>query len=72
LLRESDPTKALTLAKRATELAPQNAAILDTYGWILHLSGNHLEAKKHIQQALKLAPNSQDIKKHFKAVEKKL
>jgi tetratricopeptide (TPR) repeat protein len=72
LLRESDPTKALTLAKRATELAPQNAAILDTYGWILHLSGNHLEAKKHIQQALKLAPNSRDIEKHLKAVEKKL
>jgi tetratricopeptide (TPR) repeat protein len=72
LLRESDPTKALGLAKRATELAPQNASILDTYGWILHLSGNHQEAKKHIQQALKLAPNSRDIEKHLKAVEKKL
>jgi tetratricopeptide (TPR) repeat protein len=72
LLRESDPTKALTLAKRATELAPQNASILDTYGWILHLSGNRLEAKRHIQQALKLAPGSQDIEKYLEAVEKKL
>ncbi|UQG60440.1 tetratricopeptide repeat protein [Marinobacter sp. M3C] len=72
LLRESDPTKALALAKRATELAPKNASILDTYGWILHLSGNHPEAKELIQQALKLAPNSQNIKKHLKAVEKKL
>ena len=69
LLRENDSTRAMELAGRARDLAPDNAAVLDTYGWILHLSGNHSEAKKVLRKALQLAPDNVEIKAHLATVE---
>jgi tetratricopeptide (TPR) repeat protein len=53
------------LAQKAFSLAPQNAAIIDTYGWILYKAGKIEKAKLLIQQALKLAPNNAEITKHW-------
>ncbi|HEV8079014.1 MAG TPA: tetratricopeptide repeat protein, partial [Marinobacter sp.] len=68
LLREQDNPRATELAGRAAELAPEAPAILDTYGWILHLGGNHEQAKVLIEQALALAPGSVEIQEHLNTV----
>ena len=68
LLREDDSTRAMELASRARDLAPDNAAVLDTYGWILHLSGKHAEAKALIERALALAPDNAEIRAHLETV----
>ena len=68
LLRENDPTRALEFANRARELAPANPAVLDTYGWIMHLSGKHSEARAAIEQALALAPDNPEIQAHLETV----
>ena len=36
---------------------PNNAAYLDTYGWILHLKGQNDLAEFYLQRALWNAPN---------------
>mgnify|MGYP006368296339 FL=1 len=44
--------KALEMSKKTIELEPNNTTYLDTYGWILYLQGNYLEARKQFQHAL--------------------
>ncbi|MDY6929997.1 MAG: tetratricopeptide repeat protein, partial [Pseudomonadota bacterium] len=70
LLREDDSARALELANRASEFAPDNAAVLDTYGWILHLSGKHIEAKEVIEKALAIAPDNAEIQAHLETVKR--
>jgi len=62
--------RALTLAKRAYQLAPNNGAIADTYGWILFNNGDKAQGKILIEQAIKLIPNEPSIKEHFDIVNK--
>lgn len=68
LMREDNPDRALELAGRARELAPDSPAVLDTYGWILHLSGNHSAARDAIERALSLAPDNAEIEAHLETV----
>ena len=56
------------LARRAFKLAPNNPAILDTYGWTLYKSGQTETAKPLIKKAHELAPDNADIKAHWLAV----
>ncbi len=42
---------ALELAGKAKKLAPKNAAIIDTYGWIYYLSGNYDKALSELKVA---------------------
>jgi len=56
---------ALDTAKRAYELAPDHASIVDTYGWLLFKEGNIEDAKILLEKANKLAPNNQAIKDHL-------
>ncbi|UDL03313.1 tetratricopeptide repeat protein [Marinobacter sp. CA1] len=72
LLRESSPARALELAQRASELAPDNPAVLDTYGWVLHLQGKHQEAMAAIEKALAAAPQSEEIADHLEQVKQAL
>ena len=44
--------QALTMAKRATELSPNNGTYLDTLAWIYYKLGQYEEAKKVMQQAM--------------------
>lgn len=60
--------KAESLAKRAVQLAPENAAILDTYGWILYKAGKKDEALDILDKALKLAPTNAEIQQHHAEV----
>ncbi|EMP55564.1 hypothetical protein MSNKSG1_06823 [Marinobacter santoriniensis NKSG1] len=68
MLREDDLDKAREYASRASQLEPRNPAILDTYGWILHLQGDHENARKYIEQALALAPGNAEIEAHLNTV----
>ena len=72
LLRERDQQRAITLAEQARDLAPESPAILDTYGWILHLAGRNEEAKPVLEEALALAPDSEEIKQHLETVNQAL
>jgi tetratricopeptide (TPR) repeat protein len=65
LLQDSDPIEAVMLARQAAERAPQNAAILDTYGRVLYKAGNILEALTTLERALELDPENAEIQQHL-------
>ncbi|MCP5078211.1 MAG: tetratricopeptide repeat protein [Psychromonas sp.] len=56
------------LAKRAYSLESENAAIADTYGWILYKSGRVAEAKPLIKKAHRLASSNSEIMKHWQEI----
>jgi uncharacterized protein (TIGR03790 family) len=57
-------SEAKLLAERALALAPGNATILDTLGWIEYLSGNHAAAVRVLSGAAKGAPDNAEIRLH--------
>lgn len=67
LLREDDLPRARALAERAAELQPESAPILDTYGWLLHLAGEHDEAVTYLERAAALAPEAEAIQENLEA-----
>lgn len=71
-LRESDRSRALELAGQAAQLAPQSWAVLDTYGWILHLDGQHQAAEENLRKALELDPENTEIVQHLEKVQQAL
>ncbi|MGD8175233.1 tetratricopeptide repeat protein [Marinimicrobium sp. ARAG 43.8] len=68
LLKDGDLTRATALAERAAELQPDSAAILDTYGWLLHLSGDREAALTQLERAADLAPGVEDIQRNLEQV----
>jgi len=59
-----DP-EALSLAERAYDVGPENASVLDTFGWIL-LAQGHLElAIEHLSRAAELVPQRLEIRYHL-------
>ena len=70
LYSQNNNPRASILAKRAYQLAPNNGAIADTYGWILFNNGDKSQGKALIEQAIKLLPNEPSIKEHLNAVTK--
>lgn len=65
LLRDSEPERALALAAKALELAPDSAAILDTNGALLAAQGQQEPALQHFRNAVKLAPDVPEIRLHL-------
>lgn len=63
-VREKKPSEALPLALKALSLAPRDATILDTVGWVQYLVGNTAEAAKLLVQASQGAPGNPDIRLH--------
>ncbi|WP_196159511.1 tetratricopeptide repeat protein [Reinekea sp. G2M2-21] len=68
LLRESEQESALQYAKTAADIAPDSASVLDTYGWVLHLSGNTEEAIKILDKAIQLDPGNTEIIQHRRSI----
>ena len=62
--QKNDP-RALDLAKRAYEKAPESPAILDTYGYILIKQGQAKEGLPLLEKAATLAPKQNDIQFHL-------
>jgi len=67
LLKEQNLPRATALAERASQLQPESAAVLDTYGWLLHLQGDKARAIDYLEQALALAPDQEDIQQNLEA-----
>ncbi len=62
--QENNP-KAVELAKKAYTLAPESAAIADTYGYILIKQAQQVEGLKILEKAAALAPKLDDIQFHL-------
>ena len=65
LYHETGDERAVTIARKAYDLAPQNAAIADTYGWIMLKAGNHEESLPILEKAHQLQPESEEIALHL-------
>jgi len=65
LYQDSAPERAIELATRAAELYPDNADVLDTYGWILLKQNEREHATQVLERALELAPESAAIAEHL-------
>jgi len=62
--QKNDP-RALDLAKRAYDKAPESAAILDTYGHMLIKQNQANEGLKLLEKAISLAPKQNDVQLHL-------
>jgi tetratricopeptide (TPR) repeat protein len=63
-----DVMRALRLCRKAVDTKPQNPAYLDSLGWAYYKSGEVVEARTWLRRALELAPDEQEIQRHFKIV----
>jgi hypothetical protein len=60
-----DPAKAVEYAKTALDMEPQNADILDTYGWALHHAGRSRDALDALLAAFEKKPKIYSIHYHL-------
>ena len=65
MYQEQGNPEAMDMARRAYELAPQSAAVADTYGWILLNNGEETESVAILEKAHELAPESREIAEHL-------
>ncbi|MGD9873289.1 MAG: tetratricopeptide repeat protein [Kiritimatiellia bacterium] len=65
-------TKALRYVKTALKSYPENAAYLDTLGWIYFKQGKYAEALEQIEKALSYSPDEAEILDHLGDVYLKL
>lgn len=66
----TDLDEALRVSKEAYQLAPDQPAILDTYGWFLFQSGAKEAGTALLKQAAKLSPNDKSINQHLDQIQK--
>ncbi|NHZ86556.1 MAG: tetratricopeptide repeat protein, partial [Planctomycetia bacterium] len=52
-------------SRRAIELTPDQAAYLDTYGWILFKMGDTKEAHKYIEKSLEIDNENPEVLEHM-------
>jgi putative PEP-CTERM system TPR-repeat lipoprotein len=62
---ETNDPGALGYAEKAYSLAPDNASVLDTYGWLLLRSGDAKRAIEILKAAVRLAPKSPVMRLHL-------
>jgi len=65
LYHEKGDDRAIELARQAYELNSDNAAIADTYGWILFKAGQMAQSLPVLEKAHKLQPDSEEIALHL-------
>ncbi|OBV37748.1 XrtA/PEP-CTERM system TPR-repeat protein PrsT [Janthinobacterium psychrotolerans] len=65
-LQDKD-SRALATAEQAHQLAPDNPAVLDTFGWIALEQGDTKRATELLRRAASLAPNAAEIQYHLAA-----
>jgi tetratricopeptide (TPR) repeat protein len=71
LYYEKKDPRAEALAKRAAQLAPSSAEVLDTYGWILVETGKVKEGIAVLQTAASISPDNTEIKTHLEDAQKR-
>jgi putative PEP-CTERM system TPR-repeat lipoprotein len=68
LKMDSEPTKALELAKKAYFMASKQPKVADTYGMALFKNNQREEALAVLQQANELFPQNKDVQEHLQWV----
>jgi Tfp pilus assembly protein PilF len=61
-----------TATRPAASVPAGTAAVLDTYGWILHLQGKDQEAVQQLRSAVKGLPDVLEVHYHLGMVERQL
>lgn len=64
-LRSENLNEALEMSRRAVGVEPQNAAYLDTLGWIFFKKGDFDNALEYIQQAVDTGDASAEVYEHL-------
>ncbi|MDR1868225.1 MAG: tetratricopeptide repeat protein [Treponema sp.] len=64
----TDIVRGLQLCQKAASMKPRNPTYLDSLGWAYYKNGNAIEAKNCLRQALELAPQQREIRRHSKIV----
>ena len=64
---EDGDSRAIDLAQRAYERAPERAEIIDTYGWLLIKNGSVEQGLTLLEKAARRAPENGDIRYHLAA-----
>jgi tetratricopeptide (TPR) repeat protein len=57
-LAMTNPDEALGLAQKAAELAPDNAGVQDTLGWVYYRKGIYAIASKYLKTAVAKEPTA--------------
>ena len=65
ILGELKDPSAIGYAEKAYTMAPRNAGVLDTYGWLLFNSGNAKRGLELLTQAAASAPQEVEIRVHL-------
>ena len=65
LYHERGNDRALELARRAHELAPENADIADTLGWILVQTGSVSEGMEYLKQSIAAREQNASVQYHL-------
>ena len=65
LLHQQNDSRALGYAEQANKLKPDNAALLDTLGWIRVEQGDVTRGLPLLQKAVNLAPGAPVIRYHL-------
>ena len=63
--RDKRLDEALIMAQKAIAINPNNAAYLDTIGWVYYKLGQYPEAEQYIRQAVELRDNSAVVFEHM-------
>lgn len=64
---EDGDARAVELAERAYDRAPERAEIIDTYGWLLIKNGRLEQGLSLLEKAAKRSPENGDIRYHLAA-----
>ncbi|MCC7487910.1 MAG: PEP-CTERM system TPR-repeat protein PrsT [Burkholderiales bacterium] len=64
-LHAAGDRRALDYARQAFALAPGNAAVADTFGWILVEQGNLAEGVPNLLKAVELDPENPEVRYHL-------
>jgi len=65
LYLEEGDARAISLARRAYEIQPKSADILDTYGWSMVKLGDKKQGTAMLEKAFELAPDNAAIRQHL-------
>ncbi len=68
--RGIDVKKGFELLKKALQLNPTDASILDSMGWALYRMGSIEDAYGYIKRAHELKPDDEEIKKHYQEIQR--